>query len=319
MRKLLIASAVAAIAVAPAAQAEVSISGQVSNVIGFGGDFDDVKVVQNGASGTRFRFKADKEMGSVKAAIRLELQDSKNVDGSNNDNDLRYADISFAGGFGKLSIGQGDGAANGVTEAYTSATGNYFAGVHGVDFALGSLETGANRFSNLDFLSRNQRIRYDSPKFGGLQLSASLRSDNGGDNATEIAARYSGKFGGTAVTLQAGSSSTDTNDTTGIAGGVHLPFGLTFGFSASDNDSTESQTLAIGYRSGKWRISAETGESGGPNGDLNQIDTIGVTYAGPVTLFAAFASVSQGAAGAGEDAVPAVEFDAPIIGARMTF
>jgi predicted porin len=52
--------------------------------------------------------------------------------------------------------------------------------------------TVGNTRSNFDGLSRNDRLRYDTPKFGGLNLSGS--ATNG--DAYEVAARYSQEFGG---------------------------------------------------------------------------------------------------------------------------
>ncbi len=322
MKTKILVAAVAAAFVAVPAQAKVSFSGQVSNVANLGGDFDEsFTITQNGASGTRFRFKADKKWGGITSALRLEIQDSKDTSGGNNDEDLRYADISFAGAFGKISFGQGDGAANGVSEAYSNATGNYFAGVDGVDFAFGSLG-GANGYNNLDFLSRNQRLRYDSPKFGGVQVSGSVRSIDGG----ELALRYAGDFGGWKITTQLGASFTDVvttvdadtgatsvsgGDLVGGAFGIHAPFGLTFGFRAvSGEDELETNTVAVGYRAGKFRASIEGGTYTNRTGGETDISTVGVTYAGPVTLFASYGTV---------ESAGAEDFSAPIIGARMTF
>ena len=310
MKTKILVAAIAAAFVAVPAQAKVSFSGQVSNVANLGGDFEEsFNIAQNGASGTRFRFKADKAWGGLTTALRLEIQDSKDVEGANGDDDLRYADISFAGAFGKISFGQGDGAANGVSEAYSNATGNYFAGVDGVDFAFGSLG-GNGSFNNLDFLSRNQRIRYDSPKMAGFQLSGSVRSVDG----SELALRYAGDFSGWKVTAQAGASNTDGADIAGIAVGLQMPFGLTLGarsLTRDNADSTEDDTtlFAIGYRVGKFRVSAESGTYSDDGVDTD-LSTVGFTYAGPVTLFASYGTVEKD----GEE-----DFSAPIIGARMTF
>ena len=58
---------------------------------------------------------------------------------------------------------------------------------------------GANTYgdktSNLDGGSRDDRLRYDTPSFGGFSLATSYVT--GGE--ADVAARYSGKFGGVAV------------------------------------------------------------------------------------------------------------------------
>ena len=329
--KILVAALATGMVASPvmAADAEVSFSGQVSNVIAFGSDFDEsFNIAQNNASGSRFRFRASKKWGNIKVGLRHEIQNRKGSDGSNdtggvtvveggpnlaNDgngqDDLRFSDIYFSGNFGKISFGQATGAADGVSESYAATTGNYFGGTDGFWFAVGTsgISGGdALGFNNLDFLGRNQRLRYDSPKIGGLQVSGSIRSEDG----EEIALRYKGKFGGTTLNIQAAHSSTDGGDRTGVAGGVILPFGLTLsGRYVESEGEQETNLFAVGYRAGKFRTSIEAGTSTAFDGTETDFTTIGVTYAGPILLFASYGEFERG-----EE-----EFSAPIVGARLSF
>ena len=139
MKKLLIASAVAAVAVAPATSFafKAKLSGQVNSAVLFGGDVDDPTVVDNNTSGSRFRFKGSQEIGGgLTAGFRYEFQDQDNVSSSTADadedgvrdvlegtadsvnTDVRYSDVWIKGSFGKIGIGKGDGAANGSNESY---------------------------------------------------------------------------------------------------------------------------------------------------------------------------------------------------------
>jgi hypothetical protein len=107
--------------------------------------------------------------------------------------------------FGKVSLGQTDAAANGNTEGSLSGVGGV-SNTGGKVWAGGgiafldatTLSTGSDTgvtvgdvVTNNDFTSRTDVIRYDTPKFMGLGLAASLNGAGGG----EIGARYSGKFG----------------------------------------------------------------------------------------------------------------------------
>jgi len=107
--------------------------------------------------------------------------------------------------YGKLSVGQGHTASDGTSEVDLSGTA--VVGYSGVsDMAGGQLfynKTNqslsdtriTNVFQNMDGLSRQDRIRYDTPNLFGFQASGSVITDDGGD----LALRYSGKFGETLV------------------------------------------------------------------------------------------------------------------------
>jgi len=122
---------------------------------------------------------------------------TQNSDGSS-DFKERKMEAYFQMDFGKITIGQGDGAANGTSEQDLSGTGVIM--YSGVSDTGGSIQfrdsddnpissLGATR-SNFDGLSRNDRLRYDTPKFGGVGFSVS--SANG--DAYELAARYSSEY-----------------------------------------------------------------------------------------------------------------------------
>jgi len=103
--------------------------------------------------------------------------------------------------FGKLSLGKGDTASNNISEIDLSGTAvigysdpNVFSGgIIFYDNNAGSLSTVevSNVFNNFDGLSRDDRIRYDSPVFSGFMASTSATSGDGGD----LAVRYNSKLG----------------------------------------------------------------------------------------------------------------------------
>ncbi|OYQ35233.1 hypothetical protein CHU95_08360 [Niveispirillum lacus] len=108
--------------------------------------------------------------------------------------------------FGRLWVGQGDTATNVTSEVDLSGTatlishndiGSLFGGVLFRNKANRAAGPNINTvFNNFDGLSRDDRIRYDTPTFGGgFMLSTSFIE--GG--ATDFAGRYTGKIGTTEV------------------------------------------------------------------------------------------------------------------------
>jgi hypothetical protein len=137
----------------------------------------------------------------------------------------RLMDLYLQGDFGKLSIGQGDMASNKTSELDYSGTdviaqstvGDIAGGFIFFDDAKKSLIAAAkvpatvdkdgkivaevaektnpkvkDVFDNFDGLSRNDRLRYDSPSLAGFTISASAATQKQYD----IALRYAGVFSG---------------------------------------------------------------------------------------------------------------------------
>jgi hypothetical protein len=103
--------------------------------------------------------------------------------------------------YGKLSLGHGDTASNNTAEVDLSGTDvvgySSIADMAGGQFFFDndtdtlSNTTIGDVFSNFDGLSRDDRLRYDTPDFYGFVASGSVVS---GD-AADVALRYSAKFG----------------------------------------------------------------------------------------------------------------------------
>ena len=85
-------------------------------------------------------------------------------------------------------------------------------------------------FDNLDGHSRKDRLRYDSPSFGGFQLSTSLQSDksDGDSGPWDLALRYGRELGGFEV--EAVAAHWENGDDTGMGGSASLlaPSGTSF-------------------------------------------------------------------------------------------
>ena len=287
MKKLLIASSVAAITAAPVAQAAVDISGQVNVAALFGSAPEDLTVVDNNTTGSRFRIKAKKKFGNgLSIGTRFELQaqfaqsndpdqignnsgsadpiSATNADGEPNDNfgptpvrEVRYADVWIAGAFGKVGIGRGDGAANGTSESYGLL--NFLGGAeaHLLFNGLGA------DFSDIDGLSRQNRIRYDSPKWSGFSFAVSL--DEQDEN--EVSAQYNGKVGGGKLRARIGFTEGDTQDTADFSIAYKFGFGLGLAYSTGEFENaagittSENDWFMASYNFGpKFLISIGIGE-----------------------------------------------------------
>lgn len=209
------------VAVVPNAQAfDFKVSGQVSRAVvaADNGEDTDYGFVDNNGSGSRFRFTGSQTMpNDLKVGFVYEFgilnSNSTSFDindaGDSSDNVFndRFADLYIAGDFGKFSFGKGDGAANGTSEVDLSGT-DYLGGgsehyyASGITFigpggdslanASGSANIGNAAYNNFDGLSRQNRLRYDSPSYNNFVFSASL--DN--NHAYETALRYANTFAG---------------------------------------------------------------------------------------------------------------------------
>lgn len=340
----LVASAVSSLLLVSNAQAiDIKVSGQVSRMIVAPDDAtgDNIQHQDIGFSGTRFRITGEEDLGNgYTGGFRLEQQLQSNpsfgsagaaqVNGGNDDFiDNRIQDIYVKGSFGKVSVGKGDGAANGGTEEDLSGTilstssnhqdnwGNYVI-VAGDDPA--NNVTWDSIFVMNDGISRVNRLRYDTPSFSGVSFSASL--DQG--DAIELAARYKGNFSGTK--LNAAAFYVDTQDfanqaeVLGMSASLLLTNGLnaTIAFSDLDNPTVQGVdqnafTLKLGYKVGSHAVTVDYGL--GETGTV-EADTFGITYGRSISKsLQAFATYRQ----LDSDLVNAQSVDILATGARYKF
>lgn len=189
---------------------EFSISGQVNRLIMYvdNGVVDGVVHADNSVSGTRWRIAGEGDLGNGMTAgllyeNQLQSNPSNKVNASSLDSDgingdvgggdefsVRHANVWIKGNLGKVTMGQGSGAADGSAEADLSGTTVIqYSGASGD--LLGSMEYGSSTVtvgevrSNFDGLGRNDNIRYDGGS-GNFSFAASLGD---GDKA-EASARY---------------------------------------------------------------------------------------------------------------------------------
>ena len=264
---------------------KVQLYGQLNRAVLIADDGDSTETYQvdNDNSSTRIgllgsvapdegwgigtRFEVEFESNSSSAVN----QDDRNGVGGDNFHE-RWAEIFIQSPYGKLSLGQGDTASNNTSEVDLSGT--TVAGYSDLNAVAGGMffyDDDTNDlsgtkpkdvFSNFDGLSRDDRIRYDTPEWNGLSLATSAISGSGGD----VALRYSYKndqFKLAAATAYSnpGSTSGTIDDT--VNGSVSLLHnsGLNLTFAGgvrdlkdSDRDDPSFFYTKLGYRTSVCKL-----------------------------------------------------------------
>ena len=178
------------------------------------------------------------------------------------DSNFRKIEISLGHeDYGKLWLGQGSMASDGMAEfdnsgtsviAYSSipdtAGGMFF---RFEDDGLSGVTVGS-AFSNLDGMGRKVRVRYDTPTFHGFGLRTSYGQDllnEIDDSLYDISAVYSSDTD--VLVLNGGiglsrNEETDTNILSGSISGRHKPSGISLTLAAGHED-TRTLDAAYGY------------------------------------------------------------------------
>ena len=219
MKKTLLA--VALTAASMTAIADVKLSGHTSYSAGDFSDLDGsegISVDAYGASDSRFRLVFDHEANGITYGGKLEFAFG-DVETANLTK--RVSEVTAAGNFGKISLGQGSTSLDGVSEA----SFNRGAGAENLDaynFNKTTAGTGVYGLANFGFGGqqdggRQERIRYDSPSFSGFTFSASYDDNNvteefadtieGGDNAS-----YHIRYANDMIIAQLGATNADADN-----------------------------------------------------------------------------------------------------------
>ena len=251
-----------------AAQAvDFTVSGHVNRAL-FITDNDTANstsatVKDNASSGTRIRVKGSGEpMEGSMAGVVLEYAAGSELS-------LRYADLWYGGGFGKISIGHGDqGGEGSVYKRLTGVTGighgqdhagvaavkdplNRVAGdghghgevdddgyaIVGQDFPADTTPKGLSYYISLDGgAGRNERIRYDTPDIGPLSAAVSL------GNGDQVSAGLTVKQSVGGASFQAGIGTNQWSgekSTISASAGVMLESGIAFSAAWAEASTTK--------------------------------------------------------------------------------
>jgi len=291
MNKKLLAIAISgALAVPMAAQAvSFKVGGHVNRAINFYDDgvASDVRNVDNGTSGSRFRFTGSDDLGvgGMKVGVTMEagFQSNRNFTaqvkaaGSDSTVDLRHSFVWFSGGFGKIMFGHTSSAYDGTDGADLSGalflTGNAASVVatHGsaVQYRTGAGGLVGNSVgqttSSFDG-GREDVIRYDTPKMGPFSGKISI----GEDGMWDFQARMNGAFSGAKYDVRggyqedsqpAGAASTGpTTDKWGISGSVLFSQGTSITAQYGEQDTArdaETFYLKLGHKWGNNAVAVD--------------------------------------------------------------
>lgn len=202
----------------------VQVYGQISRALLFADDGTQSKWfhVDNEASGTRFGLTGTAPVNAgLRAGFRIELDLQSNESqlvnfgpanpvsnfpgtASGVGFNERHMDAWLEGAWGRVNMGQGDGAANGASESDLSGTG-LANGIGVADLGGGfTYRDGAGALAGptvgqsinqQDFESRYDRLMYVTPNFGGFRGQLSW-GQSGNADVKEIGVFYGAKMGG---------------------------------------------------------------------------------------------------------------------------
>jgi predicted porin len=328
---------------------KLSISGQINRALLVSEDGEQTKVffVDNDNASSRLHFEGTGQISddlSAGAVLEVELrsnstravsQDDEST-GSASFEDRRIEVYFDSARLGRVWLGQGSTASDNASEVDLSGTGvvgtsdlpDYAGGLKFVDDGELSDVTIADGFNNFDGLSRDDRIRYDSPKFGGFQLATSAISDSNFD----AAGFYAGAFGDTKLAGAAAFAS-DAGDFIQANGSASVLLASGFNvtgaagwrdFDDGDRDDGRFVYGKLGYLVGWFSIGATAfavdgyyGEDVGADGDeATAVGAFVVQNLDPVAaeLYAGYRHFDLSRDGADFDPINAV-----LTGARVKF
>ena len=190
MDRKLIAVAVSSALVLPmAAQAvEFSVSGHVNRaIVSVDGGGNDGKLQHDDAnsSQTRFRFTGSGELdGGMTAGVQLEYGLTGNV---------RHANVSLASAGGKLTVGHGSRATDGMAHADLGGASWLGGATNWCSYA----STGPACPSNDG--GRGPMLRYDTPSIGPASIAVSMGAD---DDYWDAKLSVAGSMGDTGYALR---------------------------------------------------------------------------------------------------------------------
>ena len=196
-------------------QVSLKVTGQFSTEMHMVDDGFSTRVRHQDAnySSSRFRFLADSKVNAnlkVRGVAEIAMNDARNAPSnaratfnsgrSGNDLQTRKTELIFTHNqMGRVYIGAGSAGADGVMNINTHGVYSSLPGFMGLIASSHQFKedkdtlSGASlggQFADLDFNSRQQRVRYDTPAVGGFMLTMS-HSDR---QTVEAAIRFSGKM-----------------------------------------------------------------------------------------------------------------------------
>lgn len=343
---------------------EFAISGQINReaVMLDNGDEDSIFFADSDSSSSRIRFVGSGDLGAGKAGMTIEHQFESNssaaldfpaVSSGEDSDSIRKVEGWFSGDWGKISLGQGSDATDGVTEVDlggTVWTGGVYAypvdmmgGVtwvtsNGLPNAAGTTVAGA--ITTFDG-GRRDRVRYDSPTLGGalsfavsIADSEQLDANVGGTHefgqstfAWRVGIRDDGDAGGGTTATVGGKLEPDGTEASNTVGSAALKIGnwdFTYSFGERDvdeanRDDGEHTYVRLGYvaeNGHSFAIGTGTFDDFAANNDEAEVFQFGWGYSpnSSVDLYASWTEAELDRPGANLEDVTAI-----LAGTRIKF
>jgi predicted porin len=254
MKKTIIAASIAAVAAAPAAFAEVSISGYASAEY-----VEDAMRINNDIV-----FKASEDLGNgMKATAKYHMfTDTNHTDNSTPDSKTADMSITLSGDFGSLTAGRSEGFDEGVFAAFVNIDASH------------DLDLEGNFDGAAEVQTRDERLKYVSPSFNGLKVGVTTQ-DNGTSKFEDK--EYMVSYSANGLMVMAGRSDEGTNETTNIAASYKMG-DLEVRAAKRDLDVNGVETDAT-FIGAKYTMGANTLAIGSVDGDASDATIVSVAHA----------------------------------------
>jgi predicted porin len=255
MKKTIIAASIAAVAAAPAAFAEVSISGYASAEY-----VEDAMRVNNDLI-----FSASEDLGNgMKASAKYHVfTDTNHADnGATVDDGKADMTITLSGNFGSLTAGRSEGFDEGVFAAFVNIDASHDADLEG------------NFDGGTQVQTRDERLKYVSPSFNGLKVGVTTQ-DNGTSKFEDK--EYMVSYSANGLTVMAGRSDEGTTEATNIAASYKMG-DLEVRAAKRDLDVNGVETDAT-FIGAKYTMGANTLALGSVEGDASDATIVSVAHA----------------------------------------
>ena len=253
MKKTIIASAIAAVVAAPAAFAEVSISGYASAEF-----VEDTMFVNNDIV-----FKASEDLGNgMKATAKYHQFTDTNAAGTGADEAMADMSITLSGDFGSLTAGRSEGFDEGVFAAFVNIDASH------------DLDLEGNFDGGTAVQTRDERLKYVSPSFNGLKVGVTTQ-DNGDSKFEDK--EYMVSYSANGLMVMAGRSDEGTNETTNIAASYKMG-DLEVRAAKRDLDVNGVETDAT-FIGAKYTMGANTLAIGSVDADAGDATIVSVAHA----------------------------------------
>jgi predicted porin len=254
MKKTIIAASIAAVAAAPAAFAEVSISGYASAEY-----VEDAMRINNDIV-----FKASEDLGNgMKATAKYHMfTDTNHTDNSTPDSKTADMSITLSGDFGSLTAGRSEGFDEGVFAAFVNIDASH------------DLDLEGNFDGAAEVQTRDERLKYVSPSFNGLKVGVTTQ-DNGTSKFEDK--EYMVSYSANGLMVMAGRSDEGTNETTNIAASYKMG-DLEVRAAKRDLDMNGVETDAT-FIGAKYTMGANTLAIGSVDADAADATIVSVAHA----------------------------------------